>query len=428
MCPNTNNSSGKLKYPDIDVDKTAILKEQVDGLTENVKDVFSFTISFDRSPEEALDAKNREGYQHKLENARGMGYLEVAETYPRNYQATFRLTVSKALEVLRSRGITLDFQVHRTYLAKTEEGEKVVDFPKRPTTNPPLTPRAGVKQVIKVPTFTNLKKRPQDLHVPPQTVPVMFSHEFDIGEGNLPGWYANKEDFLEVRVAIWHEIMELAIIAITVEALYWPPDLYLYHFINKPVDNFADDVVEYYELFKLDKSKFLYWLGDPPFDYFEVSGYTREAEARRLEEIAIMLESQGNFSCAAGKWEEAEDAWEKTVEAWQAVPQHPEREKRVSAARARLAEVRAKKVEAQWKAASWDAVRASSNEISIRYGSWLVRFKAKIADAKGNVLASFDKPGGAGVITWGKGIETGIYFIKVESERVESRVRKVVIL
>ena len=31
MCPTQNNSSGSLKYPDIDKDKTEVLKKQVDG-------------------------------------------------------------------------------------------------------------------------------------------------------------------------------------------------------------------------------------------------------------------------------------------------------------------------------------------------------------------------------------------------------------
>jgi len=37
VCPTKNNSSGSLKYPDIDKDKTEVLKKQVDGLVENVK-------------------------------------------------------------------------------------------------------------------------------------------------------------------------------------------------------------------------------------------------------------------------------------------------------------------------------------------------------------------------------------------------------
>ncbi|MBA7691000.1 hypothetical protein ES703_99538 [subsurface metagenome] len=37
MCPTQNDSSGSLKYPDIDKDKTEVLKKQVDGLVVNAK-------------------------------------------------------------------------------------------------------------------------------------------------------------------------------------------------------------------------------------------------------------------------------------------------------------------------------------------------------------------------------------------------------
>lgn len=169
------------------------------------------------------------------------------------------------------------------------------------------------------------------------------------------------------------------------EALYWPLELYYFHYVNDKIDNFADDTVEYTQggLWRGEgRKKFLYWPGDPPFDGFEVSAYFREEEARRLDEIAIMLEQQGNFSCAANRWEEAENAWERVVEAWQAIPGHPEREKRISAARAKLAEAKERKEAALWKSAWWDGVRTSGGEVSIRYSSWPDRFKAKIVDTK----------------------------------------------
>jgi len=109
------------------------------------------------------------------------------------------------------------------------------------------------------------------------------------------------------------------------------------------------------------------------------------------------------------------------------VPQHPDREQRIKAARERLAEVREKREIAQWEGASWNVTTTSSGEINIRYSAWPVRFQAKIADVKGHVLAAFDKPSGTGVIIWGKGVEVGLYFIRVEAERVEPMVRKIVI-
>jgi hypothetical protein len=324
--------------------------------------------------------------------------------------------------------VNLEYNVYRTYKVKDKEGrERVVPFPRKPTKEEPGTPRGGITTQLSRPKREGIYSYP---HMPSQTAQVLVSHEFDIAEGYLPGWHANREDYLVIRKGLWHEIMESALIAIAVEALYWPRDLY-YDLDSNPENNFANNAVVRVqwamEAIREDRRLFLYWEGDPPFDSSEVGAYTREAEARRLEDDAIRLEGQGNWANAREKWIEAEDAWEIAIRAWQAVPQHPGREQRIKDARERLAEVREKREIAQWEGASWNVTSTSAGEINIRYSAWPVRFQAKIADVKGHVLASFDKPSGTGVIIWGKDLEAGLYFIRVEAERIEPMVRKIVI-
>lgn len=265
---------------------------------------------------------------------------------------------------------------------------------------------------------------------------ILVSSEYQVKDNYLSGEEGNPEDFRWLRIGIWHEIIELAIIYMATEGFCFP--YWMYHNLldtekrGEGAKNFANNAVcEVQASIENERSLWLYWDDDdedPPFDSFEVGAYTSETDARRLEEIAIMLEGQGSWAGAREKWIEAEDAWEKALKAWQAVPRHPDRAQRIAAAKARLDEVRKRKEVALWMAASWDVTSTSSGEINIRYSAWPVRFQAKIADVKGHVLASFDKPSGTGVIIWGKGEKAGIYFIRVEAERIEPMVRKIVIL
>jgi hypothetical protein len=433
VCPTKNNTSGKLKYPDIDVDKTAVLRKQANLLAKNVTKVFKFQFEFERAVQELEIIEAMQRVKDRLSGVMDRGLLNIEEMgksskYEYKYKATVKLSIKQALEMLQDYGIKMEYNVHRTYKVKDKDGnEKVVPFTRKPVDADSDTPRGGILTEIKDPRKDNTYDYP---HMPSKPVKVKVSHEFDIAEGCLPGWHANREDYLTIRKGLWHEIMETALIAIAVEALYSPMEL-IDDLDRNPENNFANNAVMRVQraMYAIgeDRRLFLYWPGDPPFDAFEVSGYTREEEAKRLKEIAIMLEQQGNFSGAANRWEEAENAWERAIEAWQAIPGHPEREKRISAARAKLAEAKERKETALWKSAWWDASKTSRGEVSIRYSSWPDRFKARIVDVGGNVLARFDKPGGTGVVTWGKGAKAGVYFIKVEAERVEPMVRKVVV-
>lgn len=443
MCPTQNNSSGKLKYPDIDEDKTKVLRKQVDGLLENVKKVFTFTFNFRRTLGEVRLAEQEEGKRRLADFKSHVTSLDVSETGVakgenwefHDYSVTVKMTVKQALNLVSSYTKNpeqpeerTDFQVHRTCAVEDEQGniQKVESFTRKPTKQSPNVPRAGIATL----SFETPKVKTPAPHMEPQTPVIVVSHEFDILPGYLPGWHANREEYLAIRKGLWHEIMELAILVLAVEALCWPASLY-YDCKDYKENNFANTAVarvqRAMEAIKEDRRLFLYWPGDPPFDSFEVSGYTREANARRLEDDAIRLEGQGNWAGAREKWIEAEKAWEIALKAWQAVPQHPDRAQRIDAAKARLDEVRKRKEVALWMAASWDVTSTSTGEINIRYSAWPVRFQAKIADVKGHVLASFDKPSGTGVIIWGKDLELGLYFIRVEAERIEPMVRKIVI-
>jgi len=444
VCPTQNDSSGSLKYPDIDEDKTEVLKKQVDGLVENVKKVFTFTFTFRRTLKEVRLAEQEEGKRRFADSKSHVTSLDVSETGVakgenwefHDYSVTVKMTVKQALNLINfytknpeQPEERTDFQVRRTWAVKDEQGniQKVESFTRKPTKQSPNVPRAGIATL----SFETPKVKTPAPHMEPQTPVIVVSYEFDILPGYLPGWHANREEYLAIRKGLWHEIMELAILVLAVEALCWPASLY-YDCKDYKENNFANNAVarvqRAMEAIKEDRRLFLYWPGDPPFDSFEVSGYTREANARRLEDDAIRLEGQGNWAGAREKWIEAEKAWEIALKAWQAVPRHPDREQRIKAARDRLTQVREKRLIAQWEGASWNVTTTSSGEINIRYSAWPVRFKAKIVDVKGNVLAAFDKPSGTGVITWGKGEKAGLYFIRVEAERVKPMVRKIVIL
>lgn len=434
MCPTQSKTSGSLRYPDIDEDKTEILRKQVELLAKNVSKVFKFSFKFKRHGPRFQEIDEIERKEDRLGYVRKKGYLDFeqigfSEPALYEYRATVKLSIKQALELLQAYGVNLEYNVYRTCKVKDKEGrEKVVPFPRKPTKEEPGTPRGGISTRLNTPKREEIYSYP---HIRPHTTQVLVSHEFDIAEGCFPGWHANREDYLTIRKGLWHEIMETALIAIAIEALYCPKDLY-YNLSDNPENNFANNAVmrvqRAMEAIREDRRLFLYWAGDPPFDYLEVSGYTREAEARRLEDDAIRLEGQGNWAGAREKWIEAEDAWEKALKAWQAVPRHPGRSERIDSAKTKLAEVREKRLIAQWEGASWNVTSTSAGEINIRYSAWPARFQAKIADVKGHVLAAFDKPSGTGVIIWGKGEKAGVYFIRVEAERIEPMVRKIVIL
>ena len=443
----TPQAEGRLKYPDIDKDKTEVLKKQVDGLVENVKDVFTFSFTFIRTVKEDLSMRIQEAHEGRLAKARSLGILEVEEPYPRQYKATFKLTVKKALEVLKIYGVDLDFQVHRTYLAKTETGKEIVDFPKRPTTDPPKTPRAGIESNMTPAKCPKINDRPPVPHIPTQTARVVVSHEFDILVGYFPDCYANREDFFEVRLGIWHEIMELAILALTMEALYWPLDLYHFSYINYIPNNFANNaVVRVQQRLRWSSEgerMFLYWPGDPPFDYFEVSAYLKEQEAERQECIAKAMEEVGNWARAVEEWKEAEKAWLEAVRAWQYVPHHPGRQKRINDAKRRLEEVRKRLAEAKIRkenaqagaqrgatkqAPFWNVAGSGGEKITIHYSDWPHGFRAKILDYKERKVTEVSGTPGTkeGKVEWGKDADPGTYYVEVNisGERSEKVIIK----
>ncbi len=418
----TPQAEGRLKYPDIDKDKTEVLKKQVDGLVENVKDVFTFSFTFIRTVKEDLSMRIQEAHEGRLARARSLGILEVEEPYPRQYKATFKLTVKKALEVLKVYGVDLDFQVHRTYLAKTETGKEIVDFPKRPTTDPPKTPRAGIESNMRPADCPTINDRPPVPHIPTQTARVVVSHEFNI----LVGYgYANREDFFEVRLGIWHEIMELAILALTMEALYWPLDLYHFRYINDIPNSFANAAVAYVQQCLCGsegRKKFLYWKGDPPFEAFESQSRSHEKEAERLASNASSLDKGGSHLQANSKWKECAEAWERAAKAWDAST-HPD-------ARSKAKDAREEMRVAAKKAGHWEVNPSSGKEITIKYRDWFGDFEAEILDTTGRRIDKFTRSIEQGEICWGAEgrIKAGTYFVKVKLLGDEFETEKIAIL
>jgi len=239
VCPTQNNSSGKLKYPDIDEDKTRVLRKQKDRLLENVKKVFTFTFSFRRTVEEVRLAEQKEGKRRLADFKSHVTSLDVSETGVvkgegwefHDYSAKVKMTVKQALNLINSYTEVpkqpeeeMDFQVRRTWAVEDKTGiKKVEPFTRKPTKQSQNVPRAGIATL-------SFKTPPVDTpapHMEPQTPVIVVSYEFDILPGYLPGWHANREEYLTIRKGLWHEIIELAIIYMATEGFCFP--YWMYH-------------------------------------------------------------------------------------------------------------------------------------------------------------------------------------------------------
>ena len=429
MCPTQNNSSGSLKYPDIDKDKTEVLQKQVKLLAKNVSKVFKFSFKFKRHGPEFQKIDEIEREEDRLGNVRRKGYLDFeqigfSEPALYEYRATVKLSIKQALELLQDYGVNLEYNVYRTYKVKDKEGrEKVVPFPRKPTKEEPGTPRGGISTRLNTPKREEIYSYP---HIRPHTTQVLVSHEFDIAEGCFPGWHANREDYLTIRKGLWHEIMETALIAIAIEALYCPKDLY-YNLSDNPENNFANNAVmrvqRAMEAIREDRRLFLYWDGDPPFDAFESAAFCREEDAEYATGKANAMEEFDIWAAAYEKWKEAEKAWEVAIRAWQAVPHHPDRDKKIAEARERLAEAKIRKGIAQSEAQrgatkpapSWNVAGSGGEKITIHYSDWPNGFRAKILDYKERKVTEVSGTPGSkkGKVEWGKDADPGTYYVEV---------------
>ncbi len=425
-----------------------VLIKQRDKVLERIG-AYTFTFKFERElvEDRRFNQPEYPEYQEQHKRlARFSQFMKVTNISPAfratRYAVQVKISPFQALGVLEGNSVRVKWGISNKWPRRAPEGSDTPPFGigfythfSGPSPFPPEEKPSDLLEDVSGGTKGQDKVRDILMKRHLASAEILVSSEYQVKDNYLPGEEENPEDFRWLRIGIWHEIIELAIIYMATEGFCFP--YWMYHNLldtekrGEGAKNFAHNAVcEVQASLENERSLWLYWDDDdedPPFDAFEVGAYTREAEARRLEDDAIRLEGQGNWAGAREKWIEAEDAWEIAIRAWEAVPRHPDREQRIKAARDRLTQVREKRLIAQWEGASWNVTSTSAGEINIRYSAWPVRFQAKIADVKGHVLAAFDKPSGTGVIIWGKGEKAGLYFIRVEAERIEPMVRKIVI-
>lgn len=366
-----------------------------------------------------------------------------------NHTIDVMLSPFDAFNILKAGNVELSYRIRNDWVknrSKEADSKKIID-PQNPImgistglhfSGPTIEESIDREKIIDIPPYdgmSNMEKTKvletlMEKHL--RSAVIQVSHEYEVFDRYAQDQKGNADDFVKLRIGLWHEIIETALIFIVTEAFCFP--LSIYNDICKDLDSqgskstFAHLGMETFQKnLASNRSILLYWAGDPAFDVLDVSAYLAEAEAVRLEELALLEERQGSWAGARERWKEAEEAWKKAIEAWRAVTQRPDRDQRLEAGRKRLAEAREKYDIARWMLASWDVSASSAGEITIRYSSWPVRFQARIADVKGKCLATLDKPGGAGVIIWGKGQPQGLYFIKVDGDRIEPGIRKIVL-
>lgn len=66
---------------------------------------------------------------------------------------------------------------------------------------------------------------------------------------------------------------------------------------------------------------------------------------------------------------------------------------------------------------NWDVALAISHAITLRYKDMPQGFRAAIFDASGRVVDEINSPTQSGVITWGEGYPSGVYFIQVNDTK-----------
>lgn len=184
---------------------------------------------------------------------------------------------------------------------------------------------------------------------------ILVSSEYQVKDNYLSGEEGNPEDFRLLRIGIWHEIIELTIIYMATEGFCFP--YWMYHNLldtekrGEGAKNFAHNAVcEVQASIENERSLWLYWEGDPPFDGFESAAFSREDDAEYAISIAKAMEEVGNWAAAYERWIEAERALEIAIREWKAVPHHPDREDKINQLQEKLSEAKERKAIAKEKA------------------------------------------------------------------------------
>ncbi|TKJ37896.1 hypothetical protein CEE36_10940 [candidate division TA06 bacterium B3_TA06] len=209
----SGGSSKKTSDPLIE-DMTEAINKQVGLLKKNFKEEVEFSFDFRRAWYEVERVDQLEPKEKRFAQTQAIVSIQyekysVDKARTSYYHCKVKLNPEKALTLLSRYDVSLDFKAARTYREK--------DFPK--TSDDPELPPAGI-----VSFFGDLPDPDKNERIKGKRGPVLFSYQFDIRRSDEK---ANKDDFLRVRMGIWHEIMECTILSIAAEALYMPKSLYL---------------------------------------------------------------------------------------------------------------------------------------------------------------------------------------------------------
>ncbi len=414
----SGGSSKKTSDPLIE-DMTEAINKQVGLLKKNFKEEVEFSFDFRRAWYEVERVDQLEPREKRFAQTQAIVNIQyekysVDKAGTSYYHAKVKLNPEKALTLLSRYDVSLDFRAARTYREK--------DFPK--TSDDPELPPAGI-----VSFFGDLPDPDKNERIKGKRVPVLFSYQFDIRSEYWPDERANKDDFLRVRMGIWHEIMECTILSIAAEALYMPKFLYYDYMgpgaISTSLASFAQIAVwnaQKRAILPRKEKIFLYWKGDPPFEAFESQSRSHEEEAERLASNASSLDKGGSHLQANSKWKECAEAWERAARAWDAST-HPD-------ARSKAKDAREEMRVAAKKAGHWEVNPSSGKEITIKYRDWFGDFEAEILDTTGRRIDKFTRSIEQGEICWGAEgrIKAGTYFVKVKLLGDEFEKEKIAIL
>lgn len=239
---------------------------------------------------------------------------------------------------------------------------------------------------------------------PRSKVTILVPDIFEIHHTYLP--YRIEMRIL-LREGLWHEIMELAILAINGRVFDDPVGLATGAISTKAVAGSIIDQAVDNALGQKSKHDFYPWEGDieEDGDAWAHQGKTWEEEAERLEGVALMLENQGNYIRANSVWAECADAWEKAARAWDAST--------FPKARERAKEARKEMEAALKKAGHWEVIGSPGKKVTIKYENWFGDFKATILDYANRWVDSLSVSSARdGKIDWGEKADPGLYKIE----------------
>lgn len=242
-----------------------------------------------------------------------------------------------------------------------------------------------------------------------KTMAASISCEFNVKKQKeyRSGEIGDRWDFLALRQTIWHETMELALLALCQEILGTLNAILSKSHMNNEVDLALD---------RFDiplVQAFLYWPGDPPFDSFEARALRLIKDADQAERMTMAREQMMTHQEALDAWFEVYDLW---VEAQSAVDEIPAVYQRIrltnmiTARLSRISEIVDQLHAGQRpiqtgstssKMPRWEIKNKDTKGefLIIRYWDWPEKFTAKIIDATNRVFKIQDYYS-SGIYVW----------------------------